>query len=122
MSPLDIEGDFPRPVSSLARIAGTSRLVHLAEARRSGQAELLVEILQIAGDGGVVEGIDDRDRLPSAVARHNSLEALVSLIEQDLIEPVGVPDLGRRVAVRTVRAGAHRRQGKFRLGEAITQN
>ena len=62
------------------------------EAGRVGEAELLVEHFQVADDVRVVVSVDDRDRLPAAVARRAA--------ETDPVEPVGVADLRRRVAAR----------------------
>src|SRR5262249_23554805 len=55
-----------------------------------------VELVQVVGDGRVVEGVHDGDGLARAVAHDAAGEG-------DLVEAVGVADLGRRVAGRARR-------------------
>ena len=90
---------------------GAARLVELDEARRVGQAVLAVELRQVAGgevgrravdQGGVVVGVDDRDRLAGPVARDPA--------EGDGVEAIGRGDL--------LRAEAPGRSPRTRTGAA----
>ena len=80
--PLDVDGDLVAPTGVAHRQAAAAGLVHLGEHRRIGDAELEVELVQVAGDVGVIEGVDDRNGRSRAVAGHRSTA------EADLVEPV----------------------------------
>ena len=67
MRPLDVERGFADDIEVLGR---DPVLVHDLEARRSRDAEELVEGRQVGGDRRVDPFLDDGDRLARTVAGH----------------------------------------------------
>ena len=99
VGPLHVQRDFRGPARvRRGQVRGAARLAHLRE-YRIGQAERLIELVQVAGDVGIVVGIDDGDGRAAAVAGHRPV------VEGDVVEAVGRADLRRRIA-----RGARRRQ------------
>src|SRR5262245_61333948 len=94
MSPFHVESDFGPPIAVRRRKNRTARLVYFDERRRIGQAESQAELVQIVGDARIVEGIDNGDGRAGAIARN------LTAAEKDLVESVGVANLGRSVAGR----------------------
>ncbi len=88
--PLDIEGLLQLPPARRVgrRQAGAAILVDAGDGRR-GQTELGAEGVQVRLDVRVVIGIHDRNRLARAVPSDGA--------EADLVEPVGLLNLRRRV-------------------------
>ena len=87
MGPLHVEGRLYVPVVRArwavrvgAGQVGASILGHDPEAGRGGDAELLVEMLEIIGDPRIPISIHDGDRLAAPIAL-------------DRVEAIGVPDL-----------------------------
>ena len=102
---LDVEGFLGFPVGRSgsgrvnARKGGAAVFIDFAEAGRVGDLKESVETLQVAGDVGVVVGIDDGDGLAAAVA-YDSAEA-------DGVNAVGVTDL---VGAESVGRGKARKE------------
>ena len=90
VGPLDVERDLdpPPPSPAFAGRFDEPFCGHDPERRRVGQAELLVEGVEVGLDVRLVVGVDDRDRLPRAVPLHATGES-------DRVEAVGVRDLAR---------------------------
>jgi hypothetical protein len=77
-------------------------LIHFDKGGWIGQAKLLVELMQVIGDGGVIVGVNNGNGLPAAVGR----DIVAIRLERDLINAISVPDLyGSQRAARRSRAG-----------------
>ena len=86
--------DFPCASGIGSRQVGAAVLPEFYEAGRIGQAELLVEVRQVAGieigaravhEVGVVIGVDDGNRLSGSITRDRA--------EADLVDPIGRANL-----------------------------
>src|SRR5260370_41020120 len=84
-SPFHVERDLLGPADVGLRKAAAAALVHFSEGR-IGQAELEVELVQVAGDVRGVVGVHDGDGRAAAVAGHRAVP------KRDLIEALGLAD------------------------------
>ena len=93
VGPLHVERSFDGPIGIGRRKLRAAGLIDYSEARvvGLGRSELAVEDLQVGADRRVVVGVDNGNRLTGAVVRHVAGQRL------DLIQPVGMADLGRRI-------------------------
>src|SRR5207249_700002 len=91
VGPLDVQGDLQGPAGVRGRVGSPARLVDLGE-DRVGQAEGLVEVVQVAGDVRVVIGVHDGDRLALAVGDDGPDGG----VDANVIHAIRVADLSRR--------------------------